>query len=218
MKHSPLATPDASREALPAEPEANASREALAGLREYLALLRRWNARINLVAEAPEAVLWERHVRDSLQLLPLIAAGPPGPLVDLGSGAGLPGLILAATSGRPTHLVEADRRKCAFLAEAARTLGLQNVSIHPQRIEAVALPPAAVVTARALAPLPALLGHAHRLLAPGGIAVFPKGRTAAEELTAAVPAWTMRTERFTSRTDPTATIFRFSEISPTGAP
>jgi len=202
----------------PADPEADVSRETSAALRDYLALLQRWNARINLVAEAPEPVLWERHVRDSLQLLPLIAAGPPGPLVDLGSGAGLPGLVLAATSGRPTHLVEADRRKCAFLQEAARTLGLPTVTIHPRRIEAAALPPAAIVTARALAPLPALLGHAHRLLAPGGIAVFPKGRTAEDELTAALPAWKMRVERFPSRTDPAATIFRLSEISPTGAP
>jgi hypothetical protein len=126
--------------------------------------------------------------------------------------------VLAAASGRPTHLVEADQRKCAFLAEAARTLGLADVKIHAQRIEAMALPPAAIVTARALAPLAVLVGHAHRFLAPEGIAVFPKGRLAEGELTAALPAWKMRVERFPSLTDPAATIFRLSAICPTGAP
>jgi 16S rRNA (guanine(527)-N(7))-methyltransferase RsmG len=200
------------------DPESGVSRETLIGLRAYLALLRRWNARINLVADAPEDAQWERHVRDSLQLLPLLATAPAGPLVDLGAGAGLPGIVLAAASGRPTHLVEADQRKCAFLAEAARTLGLADVKIHAQRIEAMALPPAAIVTARALAPLAVLVGHAHRFLAPEGIAVFPKGRLAEGELTAALPAWKMQVERFPSLTDPAATIFRLSAICPTGAP
>jgi 16S rRNA G527 N7-methylase RsmG len=138
-------------------------------------------------------------------------------LVDLGSGAGFPGMVLALLSGRDTHLVESDRRKCAFLQEAARLLGLTGVTIHPSRIDAARLPLAAIVSARALAPLPALLGHAHRILAPGGIALFPKGRTATEELTAAAADWTMRIERFPSRTDPDSTILRLSEIRPVSA-
>ncbi|MBX6744392.1 MAG: 16S rRNA (guanine(527)-N(7))-methyltransferase RsmG, partial [Acetobacteraceae bacterium] len=187
--------------------EFGVSRETEAKLREFLALLQRWNARINLVADREEESLWQRHVLDSLQLAPLL---PPddGPIVDLGSGAGFPGLILALASNRPTHLVESDRRKAAFLIEAARTLGLPLVKIHPTRIEAVTLPPAAVVSARALAPLPDLLRHAHKLLAPGGIALFPKGRTAEQELTAAARGWNMRVERFPSRTDPASTILR----------
>lgn len=196
--------------------EFGVSRETEARLREFLALLQRWNARINLVADRDEGSLWQRHVLDSLQLAPLL---PPsdGPIVDLGSGAGFPGLILALASNRPTHLIESDRRKAAFLIEAARTLGLPLVKIHPTRIEAVTLPPAAVVSARALAPLPDLLRHAHKLLAPGGIALFPKGRTAEQELTAAARGWNMRVERFPSRTDPASTILRISEIRPVGA-
>lgn len=196
--------------------EFGVSRETEARLREFLALLQRWNARINLVADRDEGSLWQRHVLDSLQLAPLL---PPsdGPMVDLGSGAGFPGLILALASNRPTHLIESDRRKAAFLIEAARTLGLPLVKIHPTRIEAVTLPPAAVVSARALAPLPDLLRHAHKLLAPGGIALFPKGRTAEQELTATARGWNMRVERFPSRTDPASTILRISEIRPVGA-
>lgn len=196
--------------------EFGVSRETEAKLREFLALLQRWNARINLVADRDEESLWQRHVLDSLQLAPLLPSGG-GPIVDLGSGAGFPGLILALASNRPTHLVESDRRKAAFLIEAARTLGLSEVKIHPTRIEAAILPPAAVVSARALAPLPDLLRHAQRLLAPGGTALFPKGRTAEQELTAAAQGWNMRVERFPSRTDPASTILRISEIRPVGA-
>ncbi|WP_135468314.1 16S rRNA (guanine(527)-N(7))-methyltransferase RsmG [Crenalkalicoccus roseus] len=196
-----------------ADPALTVSRETEARLREFLALLRRWNLRINLVADRDETALWRRHVLDSLQLVPLLPEGA-GPIVDLGSGAGFPGLVLAMVTGRPTHLIESDRRKAAFLGEAARSLGLGVVTVHPHRIEAAAPPPAAVVTARALAPLPELLRYAHPLLAPGGVALFPKGRRVQEELTAAVRGWTMHVERFPSRTDPVATILRLSEIHP----
>jgi 16S rRNA G527 N7-methylase RsmG len=124
--------------------------------------------------------------------------------------------MLALATGRETHLVESDRRKSAFLLEAARILNLPRVTIHPARIEAAALPAAAIVTARALAPLGDLLPHAHRILAPNGTAVFPKGRTAEQELTEAARAWIMQVERFPSRTDPSSTILRLSEIRPAG--
>jgi len=200
------------REAMPVD----VPRETEARLRDYLALLIRWNARINLVSAADAETLWARHILDSAQLAVLL---PPaeGPLVDLGSGGGFPGLVVALLSGRETHLVEADRRKCAFLQEAARSLGLHQVSIHPERIESARLPPASIVSARALAPLSDLLRHAHRVLAPGGMALFPKGRTVEQELTAAAAAWTMHIERFPSRTDPASTILRLSEIRPVSA-
>jgi len=185
-------------------------------LHDFVGLLQRWNARINLTAERDEVSLWRRHVLDSLQLAPLL---PPteGPIVDLGSGAGFPGLMLALATRRETHLVESDRRKAAFLMEAARLLDLPSVRVHPMRIEATRLPPAAVLTARALAPLPDLLAHAHRILVPHGTALFPKGRTAEQELTDAARAWIMHVERFPSRTDPSATILRISEIRPAGS-
>lgn len=177
----------------------------------YRDLLLRWNSTINLVAGKDGAELDRRHIADSLQLHGLLPK--EGPIADLGSGAGLPGLVLAASwPRRPVHLVEADRRKAAFLIEAAGTMGLPLVRIHAMRIEQAVLPPLSAVTARALAPLPALLALAARFLAPGGIAVFPKGRAAAQELTDAAADWHFHAERFESRTDPEATILRLSEI------
>ena len=189
-------------------------RETEARLREYLRLLMTWNLRINLVARAPEEQLWQRHVLDCWQLLPLL---PDGPLADLGSGGGLPGLVIAIGREQETHLVESDRRKSAFLIEASRALGLHHVKVHPVRIEEAKLPPLRVVTARALAPLKELLPQAARILAPEGVAVFPKGRSVDAELTEAAPHWFMQVERFQSRTDPQATILRLSEIRPAGA-
>jgi 16S rRNA (guanine527-N7)-methyltransferase len=195
----------------PPLPVLDAPTEAKLGA--YLDLLVQWNGRINLVADRDPVILRTRHVADSLQLLPLLPAGV-GPLADLGSGAGLPGLVLAIATARPVHLVEADRRKAAFLTEAAARLALPHVRVHATRIEQVRLPPLAAVTARALAPLTTLLAHAAPRLAPGGVAIFPKGRTAEAELTAARAAWTFAVERFASRTDPEATILRLSDIHP----
>lgn len=182
-----------------------------AKLEHFLELLLRWNARINLVADRGADAIRSRHIADSLQLLPLLPPGD-GALGDLGSGGGFPGLVLAIATGRETHLVESDRRKAAFLTEAAGRLGLTRLRVHPQRIEAARLPPLAVLTARALAPLAELLPDAARLLAPGGIAIFPKGRNAEAELTAALQHWQLQVERFASRTDPDSTIFRLSDI------
>lgn len=179
-------------------------------------LLLRWNGRINLVSARSAGDVWNRHVADALQLLPL---APPSPerVIDIGSGAGFPGLVLAVATGWETHLVEADKRKAAFLSQAASQLGLANVRVHPRRVEEASLPEAALLTARALAPLPTLLRYAHPLLAPGGVALFPKGRTAERELTNASRDWIMRVERFPSRTDPASTVFRISEIRPAGS-
>lgn len=199
------------------QPEAGSldvPRETEERLRDYLKLLVAWNARINLVAQAPDDQLWQRHILDSWQILPLL---PNGPLADLGSGGGLPGLVIAIGRGQETHLVESDRRKSAFLIEASRVLNLPHVSVHPVRIEEAKLSAIQVVTARALAPLKVLVPQAARILAPGGVCVFPKGRTADAELTEAVPHWFMQVERFQSRTDDQATILRLSEIRPAGA-
>ncbi|UPY39410.1 16S rRNA (guanine(527)-N(7))-methyltransferase RsmG [Sediminicoccus sp. KRV36] len=197
----------------PDAPSLDVSRETELRLREYLRLLLSWNAKINLIAAASEEEVWHRHVLDSWQLRPLL---PDGALADLGSGGGLPGIVIAIGREQETHLVESDRRKAAFLMEAARSLGLNHVRVHPTRIEAARLPPIQVVTARALAPLRELVTHAARILAPDGVAVLPKGRNAEAELTATAPHWLMQTERFTSRTDALATILRLSEIRPAG--
>lgn len=192
-------------------PPVQPDRARTARLATYRDLLLRWNATINLVSARTAAEIDTRHIADSLQLLPLLPGR--GAIADLGSGAGLPGLVLAAAlPEREAHLVEADRRKAAFLIDAAGRMGLRQVKVHAQRIEDAALPPIAAMTARALAPLDVLLGFAARILAPGGIAILPKGRSAEQELTAAAAHWHFSTERFTSRTDPEATILRLSEI------
>ncbi len=197
-------------------PPLSVSRETEARIDAFIPLLLRWNARINLIAPTTEQVVRQRHIADSLQLLPLIPEGDT-PLGDIGTGGGFPGLVLAMAVERPVHLVESDRRKAAFLQTAAGELGLPHVRVHAERIEAVKLPPLGVLTARALAPLEKMLPWAERLLAPEGIAIFPKGRTAAEELQATAGGWTLSAERFKSSTEPDASIFRLSRIRRAGA-
>jgi len=204
VKH-PL-DPAAFAEAVAADPD------QMDRLHTYLTLLRRWQSRINLVGPKTLEDPWRRHFLDSAQLLPLM---PPvvNRLVDFGSGAGFPGLILAILSGVPVTLVEADQRKCAFLLEAARATATA-VEVLPARIESLAPADADVVTARALAPLAKLIGYALNWLAPHGICLFPKGRSAADELTDAQKNWKMQVSSFLSRSDDAAMILRIDRISP----
>ena len=190
------------------------SRETLARLTAYAALLERWQRKINLVAADSLADLWRRHMLDSAQLLPLIPS-PPAAALDIGSGAGFPGLVLAILGIRPMNLVEVDARKCAFLREATRVAGLtlgRDVVIHNRRLEAVAPFPADLVTARAVASLGVLLELAQPFLHSGSIALFHKGIRVDEELTRTAKTWRMRVERFPSRSDPSGTILRLTEV------
>ena len=185
------------------------SRETLARLEVYAALLVKWQKAINLVAPASLAHLWHRHILDSGQL---VRWGPLDALwLDLGSGAGFPGLVLAIMGVREVRLVESDARKCAFLREAARITSAPAQIIHARIAE---VPPFAVdvVTARALAPLAKLLGFAAPFLAPQSVALFPKGQDVAAELTEAHRSWRMRVERHPSLTDERASILRLSEV------
>ncbi len=159
-----------------------------------------WSKKVNLVGPADRDVIWTRHVADSLQLLPFLS-GREGPFVDLGSGAGFPGLVLAIASAQPFHLIEADRRKAAFLREAARATAAP-VSVHAHRIETTPLPPASVVTARALAPLPKLCALAWPLLRSDGVLLALKGAKAQQELTEARAQWNMRVVVIPSRYRP----------------
>ncbi|WP_448205197.1 16S rRNA (guanine(527)-N(7))-methyltransferase RsmG [Azospirillum sp. sgz302134] len=186
------------------------SRETLDRLAAYEATLRKWQPKINLVGPSTLPDAWRRHFLDSAQLLPLIPESVRV-LVDLGSGAGFPGLVLAIMGVPEVHLIESDARKCAFLREAARAAGAR-VTVHNKRIEAVSGIEADVVTARALAPLNNLLSWAHPFIGSRGVAIFPKGQNVAEELTDTTKYWMMRTERFDSQTDPTGTILRVSGI------
>ena len=197
-------------------PGLDASPATLERLEAYEALARRWTERINLVAPSTVPDLWTRHIADSAQLWPLAPSGART-WADHGSGGGFPGLviaILAAKAGAPqVTLIESDQRKCAFLRTAARELGLKP-TILDQRAEAAPPQAADVVSARALAPLPALLPLVVRHLAPGGTALLPKGRDHAAELEAArAQGWTFAAEALPSATDPSARILRLTDLA-----
>jgi 16S rRNA (guanine527-N7)-methyltransferase len=184
------------------------SRETADRLRAYADLLVKWQARINLVGPATLADLWRRHMLDSAQLLPLL---PAGPVLDLGSGAGFPGLVLAILRQDPVHLVESDSRKCAFLREVAR-LTEAGAVIHNCRIESLAPFAVSAITARALAPVASLLTLAEGFIAATTQCLFLKGEKLEDELTAAAKDWKMTVERIPSRSDPNGTILRVKEV------
>jgi 16S rRNA (guanine527-N7)-methyltransferase len=186
------------------------SRETLARLETYAALLRKWQKAINLVSRDSLADLWRRHMLDSAQLFPLLPENSRT-LVDLGSGAGFPGLVLAALGVPEVHLVESDARKCAFLREAARALDVA-VRIHNCRAEDMPAMAADVITARALASLPDLLDLAGRFIGPHTICLFLKGKGVDEELTRAGERWSMTLARQSSASDPSGTILRLEHV------
>ncbi len=174
------------------------SRETLAKFVSYHTIMLKWQAKINLVSAASLDSVWDRHFADSAQYFSLLSVDDKI-VVDLGSGAGLPGIplaMIAHANGRPTnfHLVESDGRKAAFLVEAARVAALLNVNtrIHAQRAEKFATGAMAgtadVVTARALARLANLLSYAEPLLAPTGRCIFLKGEQAQDEIAEAKAA------------------------------
>jgi 16S rRNA (guanine527-N7)-methyltransferase len=172
------------------------SRETESRLDRYVALLLEWQAKTNLVAPSTLPNLWTRHVADSLQLL---ALAPSAKIwIDLGSGAGFPGVVLACalaeTPGALVHLVERNSRKAAFLREALRVTGARGV-VHPAGIEDIVdriTGPIDCVTARALAPLHQLIGFAEPLVKRGAKALFLKGQDVEAELTAATKYWNIR--------------------------
>jgi 16S rRNA (guanine527-N7)-methyltransferase len=182
-------------------------------LRQFAALVARWSEKINLVSKADLPHLWDRHIQDSLALVRHI---PPGTdsAIDLGSGAGFPGLVLSLATGIPFTLIESDKRKAAFLLDAARELAAQ-VKILNARIETAKTTPAPLITARALAPLDKLLGLALPHLAPDGICLFPKGKNAGQELAEARRLWQMEEERFPGL-DPDSCILKLGKIHHVG--
>ncbi|SDH60720.1 16S rRNA (guanine(527)-N(7))-methyltransferase RsmG [Roseospirillum parvum] len=190
------------------------SRETLDRLRLYVETLGQWQRRINLVGPRTLREIWHRHILDCWQLVPLIGSRP-GPLIDMGAGAGLPGLILAIAGVDDVHLVESDSRKAAFLRESARILDV-SATIHTRRVEGMSEPKAQTVVARALAPLDRLLALSAGIRHSGTLCVFPKGRDVERELTEAHKMWIMRFDRVPSRTDSQGTILLLHEVAPHG--
>ena len=173
-------------------PGLNVSRETFLRLKEYEKLLFKWNAKINLVSRSTLDNFWNRHVLDSAQFLSSVGE-KAGKWVDLGSGGGLPGLVVAILSDEiePVNklfLVEADVRKAVFLKTVCRELGLK-VEVYNNRIEELPLMSANIVSARALAPLKTLCLYAKNHLEKDGVAVFAKGENWKAELDEAQKKW-----------------------------
>lgn len=190
------------------------SRETLEKLDLFMSLVEKWNAAINLVAPGSLPGAWDRHVLDSAQIFML--APHPVHWVDIGSGGGFPGLVVAilAAAKRPdmrVTLIESDRRKSTFLSQAARELDLR-VSVLTDRAESVSPLAADIVSARALAALTDLCWLAHRHLAPHGMAIFPKGASAETELAEARRNWMFDAELIPSYTDPLARVIKMTNL------
>jgi 16S rRNA (guanine527-N7)-methyltransferase len=187
----------------------NVSRETLS---PYVDLLLKWNAKINLIGPATQHDIWSRHIDDSMQLLSWIP-NTAKTLVDLGSGAGLPGLIIAiAKPELAVTLVEQDQRKAAFLTEVKSRLGLGNVVVRAVDIAAIE-GRYDVVTARALAPLEDLLAMAQPLMGQGAICLFPKGETHQQELAQASQTWAFQYTQQASITHDSASIILLSQLT-----
>ena len=205
MRREPPLGPQGFAEIIPV------SRETLARLEAYAELLTRWSARINLIGRDTIADLWRRHILDSAQLRAFVPDRARN-MIDLGSGAGLPGLVLAIIGVPGVELLEADSRKCAFLREAAR-ITEALVTLRPCRIEAVSPHPVDFVTARACASLDRLLGLAEPFLAPDSECLFLKGERVGEELTLARKRWTMTPSLHQSRSDPRGVVLRLQQVA-----
>lgn len=190
---------------------ASVSRETLDRLKRYAELLADWNTRYNLVSDRSLADVWKRHFWDSAQIADLVSTRAKT-LVDLGSGAGFPGLVLATM--RPQlriTLIEATRKKYDFLKVVAGELGL-TVAVRNERIEKMTPEPFDVITARACAPLPQLLSYAQRFWGKGSRALLHKGQNLASELTEAHKSWRIQLEQHSSRSDPSGIILEIREL------
>ena len=189
------------------------SRETLDRLKIHVDLLRDWSARHNLVSQRSLDDVWRRHVWDSAQLTAFVPRNATK-IADLGSGAGFPGLVLAALLRERVSvtLYEATRKKADFLQVAAKAMDLE-VEIRNVRIEDVPNRPFDVVVARALAPLGGLLDYSHRFCTPRTVCLFLKGQSVAAELTEARKSWRMNVSQHQSATDPSGVILEIRELS-----
>jgi 16S rRNA (guanine527-N7)-methyltransferase len=194
------------------------SRETAARLDRFVAVLLRWQEITHLIAPSTVPTLWTRHIADSLQLLDL---APDAKIwVDLGTGGGFPGLVIACALhgavGRVVHLVEGSTKKAAFLNEAVAATDAPAV-VHAVRMEKFVesfVGKADIVTARAVSPLNLLLGQCQPLLVQGTVGLFPKGQDVEAELTEASRCWKMLADLVPSRTNPKARIVMVRALEP----
>jgi 16S rRNA (guanine527-N7)-methyltransferase len=195
------------------------SRETAERLITLAAIVAKWTPAINLIAKSTVSDIWSRHILDSAQMWRL-RPEHARKWVDLGSGGGFPGLVVAAFAAEESPemqvtLVESDTRKTVFLQTAAREMGVTSV-IQRCRIEALDLPPQDVISARGLAALDKLLGYAAPLRAPGAVCLFSKGAGVESELTDARASWHIEVRRRPSLVDSAGCILEIPEFSRVG--
>lgn len=187
------------------------SRETIDRLQALSALIAKWTKTINLVSARDIDNLWDRHVVDSAQILEFAPDGWES-WVDIGSGAGLPGLVVAAFHPeRQITLIDSDTRKALFLKTASRELGL-NTKVVCERIEKADRQNTDILSARALAPLTDLMSYASRHLAADGVALFLKGQNVDREIEEAKREWVFDLEAFESKTDVNGRILKVRGI------
>lgn len=186
------------------------SRETLERLKIYADLLVEWQGYFNLVSKNSIPMMWHRHFYDSAQLLALAPEGS-GPWLDLGSGAGFPGMVLAIMGRENISLVESNGKKVKFLIEVAKATGTKVRVVH-DRIEKIKPFKAAVLSARAVASLPDLLDSLAPFIDDHSICLFPKGQDVEFELTAAAKCWNMNVERCPSHTSSDSQVLRLRHV------
>jgi 16S rRNA (guanine527-N7)-methyltransferase len=193
----------------------NVSRESRRRLEIYVELLLSWQKRINLIGPATIDRVWERHILDSVQLLPLLPEGTKV-IAELGSGAGIPGLVIAMVADLEAHLYESNGKKAAFLREATRQTKTR-AHVHVVRLETLKtapnLPLVDCVVARALAPLTLLLEYAEPFLSSGATGLFHKGQDVDAELTEATKYWKMKFVKHASQCDSRGVILEIHEAT-----
>lgn len=191
------------------------SRETHAQLDAFRQLVIDENGRQNLVSAASIPHFWTRHIVDSAQLLPL-AEGASGEWLDLGTGAGFPGIVIAILRREPITLVESRKRRADFLQDAADSLGLDHVHIAASRLELIKPVPVSVISARAFAPLPKLFALAHSFSTEKTQWLLPKGRSAAQEVESVRGVWRGLFHVKQSVTDPESAILVASGVRRAG--
>lgn len=192
------------------------SRETWGCLERYVAILLSAMDEQNLIAQSTRPHVWARHIVDSAQLLGLASKATAGTWVDLGAGAGLPGIVIATLSDRPILMIETRRKRIDFLNDVIADLGLRNAQVFGGRVEAAPAMNAAVISARAYAPLPKLIGSALHLSNPDSLWVLPKGRSAKNELEAARASWQGVFHVEPSVTDAESAIIVARNVAPAG--
>lgn len=184
----------------------------MAQIDAFAALLERWQAKINLVGPKTIKEVWTRHIWDAAQIRDHIPAETTS-IMDIGSGAGLPGLILAALTGARVHSVESDGRKIAFQRQAMMAMGLaEKVVLHNKRVEALPAMGVDVITARAFAPLAKLFELSHKQAHDETLWILPKGQNVALEIEEATKCWTFHVKQVHSETDDQARLLLIHSV------